>query len=87
MFLGAKGLAYAMGFLSDGPIMGGEPRMRVADLDSFVDLVRRVQTPWYEEARPFWNTEHTQHWLADASESFPYTPGVLERIAKQDLGQ
>ncbi|MBZ4558674.1 hypothetical protein GBO17_06895 [Mycobacterium avium subsp. hominissuis] len=86
MFLGDKGLAYALGLLSDGPIKGGESAVRVADFDSFTDLVRRVQTPWYEEARPFWNTEHTQHWLADASESYPYMPDVLERIAKQDLG-
>jgi hypothetical protein len=83
-FLGADGLAYAMSLLSAGPIMG-DSALRVRDFDGFVDLVRRTQTPWYEEARPFWQTEDTQHWLADANEVYPYCPDVLRRIAEQEL--
>jgi hypothetical protein len=63
----------------------GDTDVRVRDFDRFADLVRRTQTPWYEEARPFWQTEHTQHWLADANEVAPYSPHVLERIAGQEL--
>jgi hypothetical protein len=62
------------------------PTFGVADFNGFVDLVRRTQTPWYEEARPFWDTEHTRDWLADANEVYPYSPRVLEQIAKQELG-
>jgi hypothetical protein len=84
-FLGADGLAYAMSLLSPGPIMG-DTYVRVLDFNGFVDLVRRTQTPWYEEARRYWQNEHTQHWLADANEVAPYCPDVLKRIAKQELG-
>ena len=84
-FLGPSGLAYALSLLSPGPIKGYTD-VRVTDFNGFVDLVRRTQTPWYEEARRHWGTEHTQHWLADASEIHPYEPDVLERIAKQELG-
>jgi hypothetical protein len=69
-FLGPEGLAYALSLLSPGPIMC-DAYLRVADFNGFVDLVRRTQTPWYEEARPFWDTEHTRHWLADANEVYP----------------
>lgn len=84
-FLGDDGLAYALSLLSPGPIMG-DTAVKVVDFNGFVDLVRRTQTPWYEEARPYWQTEHTAHWLADANQVAPYTRDVLERIAKQELG-
>ena len=58
--------------------------MRVKDFNGFVDLVRRTQTPWYEEARRNWRTEETQHWFSDSGESFPYMPSQLEDIAKQE---
>jgi hypothetical protein len=72
-FLGNDGLAYALSLLSPGPIMA-DTNVRVADFNGFVDLVRRTQTPWYEEARPHWQTEHTQHWLADANQVSHTTP-------------
>lgn len=85
-FLGHNGLAYALSLLSPGPIMG-DTDVQVIDFNGFVDLVRRTQTPWYEQARPHWHTEHTRHWLADANQVYPYQPEVLERIAKQELGR
>ncbi len=84
-FLGADGLSYALSLLSPGPVMGGTAVL-VDDFNGFVDLVRRTQTPWYEEARLHWQTEQTQDWLDDASESYPYRPDVLKRIAQQELG-
>lgn len=88
-FLGDLGQAKLLSFLSVGPVIAlqdGYRRTRVADLDQFVDLFRRFQTPWYEEARSQWDAEHTQHWLADASETYPYTPAVLQRVATGTLG-
>ena len=84
MFLGPSGLAYALSMLSPGPINGGIA-VQVADFNGFVDLVRRTQTPWYEEARPYWRTEDTQHWFAGGSDIRPYESEVLERIAKQEF--
>lgn len=77
-FLGDEGLAYALSLLSPGPIMG-DADVKVVDFNGFVDLVRRTQTPWYEQARSYWETEHTHHWLGDANQVYPYHPDVLER--------
>jgi len=83
--LGLDGQSGLLGRLSAGPIIG-QSVLGVVSMDEFVDLFRRLQTPWYEEARPYLNTEHTRHWLGDANESYPYTPQVLEKIANQNLG-
>jgi len=82
--LGPDGLAQLLSFLSPGPIKGGSGAT-VGDLNGFVDLVRRVQTPWYEQARDFWTTDKTQEHFGDNNEYRPYVPEHLERIAKQDL--
>jgi len=41
-------------------------------LDEYVDLVRRVQTPHYEEARLRFSDEKTRHWLSDVNEYYPW---------------
>ncbi len=85
-FLGADGLAMLLGWLSIGPLKGGGSAPRVANMDEFVDFVRRVQTPYYEEARSRFDDEGTHHWLGDANEYHPYLPETLHRIADGTLG-
>jgi hypothetical protein len=84
-FLGASGLAMMLSWLSAGPLKG-DGGIQVADMDEYVDLVRRVQTPYYEEARPRFGDEKTRHWLGDANEYYPYLPEMLQRIAEGTLG-
>ncbi|AMY56499.1 hypothetical protein A3L23_05201 (plasmid) [Rhodococcoides fascians D188] len=79
-FLGAEGLAHLLAFLSAGPLKGGGAS-RIADFDGFVDLVRRVQTPYYEEARPRFDDEDVHDRYDDANEYFPYLPKQLQKIA------
>lgn len=81
--LGADGLTDLLSLLSAGPLKSTPGEVRVADLDGYVDLVRRVQIPWYEEARPYWGTEYTGELVAGANATYPYMPDVLERIANQ----
>lgn len=78
--LGVDGLTYLLSFLSVGPLMG-HARAGVVDHDGFVDLVRRVQIPFYEEARPQFHEESVQEQLGDANEVYPYLPETLKRIA------
>ncbi|WP_204037262.1 hypothetical protein [Micromonospora qiuiae] len=85
-FLGQVGAAYLLSWLSMGPVRGVPDTNQVADLDEFVDLFRRVQVPWYEQARPHFHDEETQHWLSDANEYYPYIPETLQRTAKRRLG-
>lgn len=87
-YLGPVGQAALLSMLSIGPLAGpSELDPRVKDFDSFVDVYRRLQTPWYEEARSRFTEENVQNLLSDANEYYPYMPEVLERIAKGKLGR
>ena len=53
-FLGDEGREYLLSFLSSGAIknnLGRDPVIPPYNIDEFVDFFRRVQTPYYEEAR------------------------------------
>ena len=52
----------------------------VADLDEFVDLVRRFQIPYYEEARRHFSDPEVLDEFAEANEVYPYKPKVLKGI-------
>ena len=83
-FLGDKGLAYTLSFLSAGPVqsaLGGAPQCEISDFDGFVDFLRRVQTPYYEEARRHFRDPDLLDDFADANEVLPYLPDELQRIA------
>jgi len=84
-FLGESGLTILLSQLSIGPIKkrkGQKPRCRIADMDEFVDFVRRVQTPFYEEARRYFSNHDLLEKYSDANEVFPYLPEQLEEIIK-----
>ena len=53
MVMGPAGLGSLLQKLSD--VMKGDS-MRSGDLQAFIELVRRVQVPYYEEARLAWRT-------------------------------
>lgn len=88
-FIGDGGVAHLLAFLSIGPLRqpsGDGYFPRVKDLDEFVDLFRRLQTPWYEEARRRFDDQEVQYRLSDANEVYPYLPVTLERVAKGERG-
>ena len=80
-FLGEEGLAHLLALLSPGPIKGGSG-CRIANFEQYVDLVRRVQTPYYEEARTKFDDEDVHHQFGDANEYYPYVPKSLRNIAQ-----
>lgn len=87
-FLGEEGQARLLAFLRPGPLISdreGTSRTHVEDTDEYVDLFRRFQTPWYEEARQKWDDSETQQKVADANEVYPYIPDVLVRVARGQL--
>ena len=57
-FMGPGGLSRLLSYLSEGPVLtasGSSEGSRVADVDEFVELIRRVQLPGYEQARPWFD--------------------------------
>lgn len=80
-FLGAEGLTCLLSFLTIGPVMidnGGKDRVRVKDMAGFVDFLRRLQVPYYEEARQEFDNKGSS--LGDANEYYPYLPYVLKNM-------
>ena len=85
-FLGENGLAYLLAKLSVGPIkkhIGQVVHCDAADIDEFVDFMRRVQTPFYEEARRHFGKHALLGDYSDSDEVYPYQPEQLEKIAKK----
>lgn len=82
-YLGADGLAELLAHLSLGPLIAssGDSLCRVADMDGFVDLIRRMQAPYYEEARRHFGCEAVRQEYGDANQMLPYTPRSLQHIA------
>lgn len=73
--LGPDGLVHLTAWLSLGPIkaaMGQGKPVPPRDLDEFVDLVRRLHVPGYEQARERYRAPDVQEDYADAGESLPY---------------
>lgn len=82
-FLGERGLTVLLSMLSLGPIKAklGQTGCQIADLDEFVDFMRRVQVPFYEEARSHFNDPSLLEDYSDANEVAPYLPEELKCIS------
>jgi hypothetical protein len=89
-FLGPEGVAQLLAFLSLGPIkrrIGQKPHADAKDMDEFVDFFRRVQTPYYEEARRLFHTQEVLDDYYDSNEVAPYLPDYLESMIKKHGGR
>lgn len=83
-FLDADGLSYLLSFLSVGPLrlmLGDVSGPGVANLDEFVDFIRRLQIPYYEVARRRLSDPEILERLADSNEASTYMSDVLKNIA------
>jgi hypothetical protein len=85
-FVGARGLSYLLSHLSLGPIMfacGIQSHRDASNIDEFVDLIRRLQIPYYEEARRKFRNQKMIENFSSATEMYPYLPETLEWIARE----
>jgi len=83
-FFGVEGLTYLLTFLSSGPdnVGGKKGQLPIGkNLDGYVDFVRRVQVPYYEEARlTFRDPEYLEHVREHGA---TYTPDKLAEVVRQ----
>lgn len=77
---GLEGKERLLAFLSPGPLIVGNPRNRVRDLDEFVDMFRRLHTPGYDQARKHFGGRYVHEAFSGANEVFPYTQRSLAGI-------
>jgi hypothetical protein len=83
-FLGPDGLAVLTSMLSYGIVHTtnrSESAPPVPELNQFVDFLRRVQIPGYEEARDWLQSREAYDDLNDANEVYPYVQSSLSRYA------
>lgn len=88
-FLGINGLVRLTSFLSLGPLkqaLGQATHNDIINTDEFIDFVRRVQIPYYEEARRKFAMHDVLEWHSDSNEVAPYFPGALQEIIKMKIG-
>lgn len=88
-FLGARGLIMLTGFLSPGPIIINLTHPEIDEspksLDEFTDFFRRVQVPFYEEARQKFNQPGLLHEFHGDNELFPYFEETLRDICDTEF--
>ena len=82
-FIGIDGLARLLALLSIGPLkekIGQGSHCDTEDMDEFVDFFRRVQTPFYEEARRRFGNRDLLDDFSDSNEVLPYMQDTLCEI-------
>ncbi|WP_156523474.1 hypothetical protein [Dietzia sp. 111N12-1] len=79
--VGDQGFAILLSFLSVGPIRGGGGQ-KITNFDNYVDTVRRLQVPGYEQARSKFGSQEVADEFGDATEYSPYLPETLEKIIR-----
>ena len=86
-FLGADGLQILLYQLGSGTIMlnlnKGSHCSVVDSMDEFVDFFRRVQTPYYEQARRCFNNPELLEFYNDSNEVRPYMEDALKHIIEK----
>ena len=82
-FLGLEGLNKLLSHLSLGVIksnLGETSWNQIKDFDEYVDFFRRVQTPYYEEARTKFTNQDLLNNFSDSNEVAPYQIKDLKYI-------
>jgi len=82
---GPDGLTQLLSWLSLGPLKRDQDFvLKITDLDEYVDLVRRLQIPHYEEARARFNDQDVIEEYSDAHQYAPYIQRQLIDIVGRE---
>lgn len=79
-FLGEKGIVELHALLDPGEYHMPEFKSFVADLRKWLDFYKRLQLPYYEEARQYWDNAMHDGYFGDSNEIYIYLPENLKRM-------
>lgn len=83
-FLGADGLSRLIGLVDPGEFYYPDfPTPKTSNFRKWITLVRRLQTPYYEEARLYFEQAKADGWLDGMSEDAPYKEAFLQQIIQK----
>ena len=82
-FRGVDGKVRLLSLIDPGPDFRMEYRERIADMRLFLEFFRRVQIPYYEEARLYWGRAQADGYFAGANEIWTYLPRNLKTLIEE----
>ncbi|MFT4565677.1 MAG: hypothetical protein ACI9FN_000630 [Saprospiraceae bacterium] len=83
-FIGVAKINNLLSFIDVGPYH--EPEYHgpsVKDLREYTEIIRRLNIPFYEEARLYWNDAISDGFFDGANEGLIYSPDFLETLIKK----
>ena len=78
--LGDNGKVYLLSMIDPDPGLCWEFSKRIADMRLFLEFFRRVQLPYYEEARMYWGKARSDSFFDGANEIWTYLPRNLKAV-------
>jgi len=83
-FVGTAGLPRLLSFLDMGALHDPDRvrLMRIKDVREFVELMRRLSLPFYEEARLYWQRAVDDRFFDGVNEVWPYRSDHLQQLIK-----
>lgn len=82
-FLGTDGLARITALMTYGPLKDNEPH-KIKNISELIDFMRRMQLPYYEEARQQLFSRDLKNEYYDSNEILPYLQRELKGIAERN---
>ena len=79
-FLGDDGKVLFLSLVDAGPYHCPEYKNNVADVRLLLEVYRRLQIPYYEEARLYWDRAMEDGYFQEANEVWMYLPETLRRL-------
>lgn len=82
-FIGANGLVRLLSIVDPGPYHCNEYSNKVSNMRKFVDVIRRLHIPYYEEARLYWHEALADGFFNGANEVWMYLPRTLQELIER----
>ncbi len=82
-FLGVHGQIELTSLLDPGVYHLPKYSQQVVDIRKWVDFYRRLQLPYYEEARRYWSVASSNGYFAGLTQVCIYLPDNLKRMIEQ----
>lgn len=79
-FLGEHGVLELHALLDPGPYHMPECNIFVTDIRKWIDFYKRLQLPYYEEARQYWGRASHDGYFGDSNEIAIYLPENLKKM-------
>ena len=77
----SNSLIHILGFLDNGVAIQKEFKgVNVENIREYVEFIRRVTLPYYDEARQYWNDAILEGAFGGYNEYIIYTPEILQKI-------